>query len=159
MKRVVFILGMILLLIGYSNAQDQKEFGKKVAEGNTNTLFGKYIVEVNNKPVIIDGEEVTSYKISYEKSPISIIVLVDKEKKCKNYIVVSESLSLMYTCNGKYFGVNRIDDKYKKDGYVTDDKNLDKTNYFHQKLLAQGQQEELSATTLIASYFPELIKK
>ncbi len=159
MKRAIFILGLILIMTGYSSAQDHKTFNKPVAEGNSNTPFGTYRVEINNEPIMIDGEQVTSYKITYENSPLSIIVLVDKEKKCKNYIVVSDGLALMYKCNGEYFGVNRIDDKYRKDGYVTDDKNLDKTRYFHQKTLAMGMQEEVYATTLIACYFPELIKK
>jgi hypothetical protein len=150
---------MTLFLIGYANSQDKNEFKNIEAVNDSNTPFGKYKVEVNNEPVMLEGEEVTSYKISYEKSPISIIVLVDKEKKCKNYIVVSELLSVMYTCNGKYFGVNWIDEKYKKEGYVTDDKNLDRCTYFHQKVLAQGEQDELFAANLIASYFPELIKK
>ena len=64
----------------------------------------------------------------------------------------------MYTCNGKYFGINPINPKYGKDGYVTNDKNIDKANYFHQKILSIGPQEEMTATSLIASYFPYLVK-
>lgn len=158
MKKVFSILAMILFIMGYTCAQEQKASGKTVAEGITNTPFGGYRVEIYGEPLMIDGQEVTCYKITYDKSPITIKVLIDKEKKCKNYVVISNGLSVMYKCNGQFFGVNRIDKKYGKYGYVTDDANLDNENYFHQKLLVQGQQEEVFATSLIACYFPELIK-
>lgn len=159
MKRVVFIFVMILFITGYTFAQEQKASGKTVAEGITDTPFGGYRVEIFSEPIIIEGQEVTCYMIKYDKSPVTIKVLVDKEKRCKNYIVISNGLSVMYKCNGQYFGVNRIDEKYSKDGFVTDDTNLDKEEYFHQKLLVHGQQEEVFAASLIACYFPELIKE
>lgn len=126
--------------------------------GNTNTPFGMYRIEVNDEPVMLEGEAVSSYRITYENSPISIVVLVDKGKKCKNYIVVSDGLSIMYKCDGKYFGICPIDVKYEKDGCITNDKNIYKANYFHQKILSIGPQEEMGATSLIASYFPYLVK-
>ena len=135
MKKVVFVIGIALSLVGFTNAQEQKTSGNKIAEGDTNTPFGKYSVELVKEPLMVDGEQVTRYMITYEKSPLSVIVVVDKEAKCKNYIVVSDGLSVMYKCNGQYFGINRIDEKYKKDGFVTDDKNLDNTKYFYQKII------------------------
>jgi hypothetical protein len=158
MKKVVLIIGIALFLTGFTYAQEQKASGNKVAEGDTNTPFGKYSVELVKEPLMVDGEQVTRYRITYENSPLSVIVVVDKEAKCKNYIVVSNGLSVMYKCNGQYFGINLIEEKYKKDGFVTDDKNLDRTNYYHQKILSLGPQEELNATMLIAVYYPALIK-
>lgn len=158
MKKVVFVIGIALFLVGFTNAQEQKTSGNKIAEGDTHTPFGKYTVELVKEPLMVDGEQVTRYRITYEKSHLSVIVVVDKEANCKNYIVVSDGLSVMYKCNGQYFGINRIDEKYKKDGFVTDDKNLDNTKYFHQKIIAVGQQKEVDATTLIAVYYPSLIK-
>jgi hypothetical protein len=159
MKREILVIGIAMLMGGFAFAQSNMANSKKVAEGNTNTPFGKYKIEVSNEPAIVDGESVTSYKITYENSPLSVIILVDKEKNCKNYIVVSEGLSVMYKCNGQYFGVNLIDEKYKKDGLSTDGANLNKDNYFKQKLLLNGPQEEVTATTFIASYYPLLLKK
>jgi hypothetical protein len=158
MKKAVFIIGLVMFLIGFADAQEQKATSTKVADGDTHTPFGKYTIELLNEPLIVDGEQATRYRITYENSPISVTVVVDKEKKCKNYIVVSEGVSVMYKCNGEYFGINRIEEKYKKDGFVTDDKNLDKNSYFHQKLIVQGQQQEVAATSLIASYYPSLVK-
>jgi len=158
MKKALLLIGLALFLGGYANAQGDKAFSRKVAEGNTNTPFGKYKIELNSEPVMLEGEAVTSYRITYEKSPVSVVVLVDKEKKCKNYIVISESLSIMYTCNGQFFGVNIIDPKYNKEGYMTDNKRLDRANFYHQKLIVLGKQEEVDATALIASYYPFLPK-
>ena len=158
MKKALLLIGLALFLGGYINAQGDKAFSKKVAEGNTNTPFGKYKIELNSEPEMLEGEAVTSYRITYEKSPFSVIVLVDKEEKCKNYIVISEGLSIMYTCNGKFFGVNIIDQKYNKEGYMTDNKKLDRANFFRQKLIILGKQEEVDATALIASYYPFLPK-
>jgi hypothetical protein len=159
MKRNVFIIGLVLLLAGFASAQGQRAFSKIVAEGTTDTPFGNYTIKVCDEPVILEGEKVTSYLITYDKSPISIEILVDKEEKCKNYIVISEGLSVMYTCNGTYFGINRIDKKYTKEGYVTDETNVDKQNYYRQKILVRGQQEEVPATSIIACYYPLLRTK
>jgi hypothetical protein len=156
MKKVVIIFGLVLFLAGFANAQEKLAAGTKVAEGDTHSLFGNYLVELLKEPVKLEGEFVNKYRISFEKSPVIVFVTVDEEEKCKNYIVVSDGLSVMYKCNGKYFGIGPIDEKYKKEGFVTDLKNLDKSNYYHQKVLILGQQEEVDATSLIASYFPSL---
>jgi hypothetical protein len=64
----------------------------------------------------------------------------------------------MYTCNGAYFGVNKLDDRYGTEGLSTKESEVDRMNYLHQKIIARGYQEELDATKLIAAYFPELHK-
>ena len=157
MKKSVLIIGLVLIMAGIANAQAQKTYSKIVAEGATSTPFGNYTIKVCDEPVILSGEKITSYLITYENSPISLEILVDKEKNCKNYVVISEGLSVMYSCNGSYFGVNKINEKYNKEGYSTDETNLDRLNYFHQKIIAQGRMDEIPATTIIACYYPLLI--
>jgi hypothetical protein len=159
MKRGILIFGLILLLAGVASAQNQRTYSKIVAEGTTYTSFGNYTIKVGDQPVMLEGEKVTCYQVTYDKSPVSIEILVDEEVNCKNYIVTSEGLSVMYSCNGSYFGVNLIDKKYSKEGYVTDETYLDHLNYFHQKILARGKQEEIPAASLIACYYPLLNTK
>jgi hypothetical protein len=159
MKKTIFIFGLGMILAGYTYSQELTTSGTKVAEGDTHTPFGRYTINLQKDPLMLEGEQVKQYRITYENSPISVLVVVDKEEKCKNYIVVSNGLSVMYKCNGQYFGINRIDEKYKKEGFVTDDKILDKNNYFHQKVISLGQLEEVDATTYIAAYYPALIKQ
>ncbi len=144
---VVFLVGVISLT-----------YGRKVAEGNSNTPLGKYTIEVQDDPLMIAGEELRCYVITYENSPLQVKVFVDKEKKCKNYIVASDDLTVMYKCNGEYFGVNKVDKKYKAAGFRTDDLKLDKADYFHQKRLVNGMTQEIDAAKLIAAFYPALLK-
>jgi hypothetical protein len=88
---------------------------------------------------------------------MDVTVIVCKEKKCRNYVVLSDKLSIQYTCNNVYFGVERLDKSYEKEGYKTTDDHLNRVEYFHQKVLGPGQQPELEATKLIAAYFPFLL--
>lgn len=133
-------------------------YGRIIVKGESNTPFGSYTIEVCDQPMMLAGEELKCYLINYENSPLTVKVFVDKDKKCKNYVVVSDDLSVMYTCNQAYFGVNKVDKKYMAAGLKTDDARLDRYDYFHQKVLARGHTTDFDATVLIASYFPELIK-
>ena len=151
MKRIFLA---VLLFAGIASLS----FGRVIAKGDSNTSFGKYTIEFCDQPQSLIGEEMKCYLITYENSPVTIKVFIDKEKKCKNYVVVSEGLSVMYKCDGMYFGVNKVDPKFKEAGIVTDDALLDRGDYFHQKVIARGITQEFDATRLIASYYPALIK-
>jgi hypothetical protein len=63
----------------------------------------------------------------------------------------------MYTCDGKIFGVKKVDKKFKSAGITTDDSKLDRMDYFHQKVITRGEKSDFDAAMLIASYFPQLI--
>ena len=152
MKRISLVL---VLFAAFSLLS----FGKVIIRGESNTSYGAYTIERLDETVMLAGEEMKCYLISYEKSPLQVKVLVDKEKKCKNYVVISDDLSVMYTCDGHFFGVNRIGEKYRDAGLATTDEKLDRYDYFHQKVISQGATEEFDATMLIACYFPELIKE
>lgn len=151
MKRIFIAL---LLFAGVASLS----FGRVIAKGESNTSFGKYTIEVCDQPQSLNGEEMKCYLITYENSPVTMKVFVDKEKKCKNYVVVTDGLSVTYTCNGQFFGVNKVDPKFKEAGIITADELLDRGAYFHQKVIAQGVTEDFDATRLIASYYPALIK-
>ncbi len=56
-----------------------------------------------------------------------------------------------------FFGVNKVDRKFRNAGIVTDDSKLDRMDYFHQKVIARGQTSDFEAAVLIASFFPQLI--
>lgn len=153
MKR---ILTAALLIVAFSTASFSREF---VVGGKTHTTLGDYKIELADKPVVINGEELKAYVISYQNSPLEVKVAIRKDKKCKNYIVLSDKLSVQYVCNGNYFGVQRLDKSFEKDGLTTSDQALNRSEYFHQKLIAPGVQTEVENTQLIAAYFPMLIKE
>ena len=107
---------------------------------------------------MVNGEELKAYIISYENSPMKVTVAVKKEKDRKNYIVFSDRLSIQYVCDGNIFGVQKLDKSFEKEGYVTSDAELNRSEYFHQKLIIAGQTGEVANTQLIAAYFPMLLK-
>jgi hypothetical protein len=152
MKKMIFTA---LLIVAFGSASFSREL---VAEGKTYSAMGDYKIEIADNPVTINGDVFTAFVISYQNTPLEVRVAVKKEHDCKKYIVLSEKLCVQYVCNANYFGVERLDKSYEKDGYLTSDLFLDKNEYFHQKVLTSGMGCELDNTRLIASYFPMLIK-
>jgi len=144
----------VILIVAFSTASFTKEI---VAEGKTHTALGDYMIELAEKSVIINGEEFTPFVISYQNSPLQVRVVVRKDSDCMKYFVLSDNLSVQYVCRGDYFGVERLDKSFSKEGYSTSDSALDRSEYFHQKVLTSGQGCELDNTMLIAAYFPRLI--
>ena len=153
MKRVFFAAVLIVALSASSFA------GEFIASGKSFTALGDYKIEKSDKPFILNGEELKAYIIKYENSPMEVTVVIKKSDKCKNFIVISDKLSVQYVCNEKYFGVEKLDKTYKIDGYSTSDIALNRTEYFRQKLITNGQNGEVMNTQLIASYFPMLINR
>ena len=151
--RKMLIAGLLMLAV--STASFSKEV---VASGKTHTTLGDYKIELADKPVMVNGEELKAYIISYENSPMKVTVAIRKEKDCKNYIVFSDKLSIQYVCDGTFFGVQKLDKSFEKEGHVTSDAELNRSEYFHQKLIIAGQTGEVANTQLIAAYFPMLLK-
>lgn len=143
-----------ILIVTFSAASFAKEV---VAEGKTYSALGDYKIVLSDNPVTINGEEYTPYIISYQNSPLEVKVAIKKDGTCKKYFVLSDNLSVQYVCNAKYFGVEKLDNSFEKDGFITSDAALDRSEYFHQKILATGQRRELDNMMLIAAYFPQLI--
>jgi hypothetical protein len=152
MRKMFFLA---LLTVAFGSASYSREF---VAEGKTYSALGDYKIEIADNPVIINGDEFKSFVITYQNTPLEVKVAVRKDHGCKKYIVLSDKLCVEYVCNEDYFGVQRLDKSFEKDGYRTSDANLDKNEYFHQKVLTSGPSTDLDNTRLIASYFPLLIK-
>jgi hypothetical protein len=144
------------LLLAFSTASFS---GQLVTEGQSNTSLGNYKIEIADNPVTFNGEVLKTYVISYQNSPLQVKVAVKKEKDCKKYIVLSEKLSVQYVCNGSYFGVQKLKNspEIEKNGFSTSDEALNRTEYFHQKLIS-GKTDELESTQFIAAYFPLLLK-
>jgi hypothetical protein len=149
------ILSAAILILAFSTASFSREF---VTGGKTHSALGDYKIEKADNPVTLNGEQLKAYVISYQNSPMKVTVVIRKDRKCKNYIVLSDKLSVQYVCNGDYFGVQMLEKSLEKDGFTTSDLTLNRTEYFHQKVIATGKQAEGEATQLIAAYFPMLIK-
>jgi len=152
MKRMLFAA---LLIIAISSTALARDF---VASGKSFTALGDYKIEKADKPFTMNGEELRTYIISYQNSPMKVTVVISKGKNCQNYLVLSDKLSVQYVCNEYYFGVEKLDKSTIKGGYATSDDALNRSEYFRQKLICHGKNGEILNTQLIASYFPVLIK-
>jgi len=152
MKRLITAAVLILVCCTVSFAT------KVVAEGKTHTVLGDYKIETLDNPVMINGKELKAFTVTYQNTGLKTTVAVEKTLKCKKYYVLSDMLSVQYVCNGHYFGVERLDKKLEKDGYMTTNDDLDNFQYYHQKVLSSGTNTDLENTQLIAAYFPFLFK-
>jgi hypothetical protein len=152
MKKIILVTVLVTIISTVS-------FGKSVvAKGQSFSSLGDYKIEAIDNPILLKGEDCQAYKISYENSNMEVTVVVCRERNCRRYVVLSEKLSVQYVCNTQYFGIERLDKSFEQDGYKTTDSALNKAEYFHQKVLAQGRQGEIEATRIIASNFPLLLK-
>ena len=153
MKRMISLIAIvsILSLTCFAKAP--------VAKGKTHSSLGNYVVENAVNPIVVDGKELKTYVVSYENSDMTVRVGIDKSSKtCTKYIVVSDELTVQYECNKRVFGVKKVDKEYQNDGFVTTDLNLNKSEYFHQKVLTQLEMTDLEHVTLISVYYPKLVK-
>ena len=151
MKRVFFA---VVLVVAMTTTSFSKEL---VAEGKTHSALGDYKIEIADNPVTLNGVAHKAFIISYQNTPMQVTVVVTKGKKCKNYVVLSDKLSIQYVCNENYFGVQLLDPSFEKDGYKTEAEVLNKSEYFHQKAISAGMRGEVENTQMIAAYFPMLI--
>jgi len=153
MKRLITATVLILAFCTVSFAEK-----KVVAEGKTHSVLGNYRIESPESPVMINGKELQAFTISYENTGMKAIVAVEKSSKCRKYYVLTDNLSIQYVCNGNYFGVARLDKELEKEGYSTSNNDLDNTEYYHQKVLSCGDNDDLENTKLIAAYYPFLLR-
>ena len=74
MKKMFFLA---LLTVAFGSATFAREL---VAEGKTNSALGDYRIEKADNPVIINGEELKAFIISYQNSPMEVTIVIRKGK-------------------------------------------------------------------------------
>ena len=127
-----------------------------VAEGKSNSAFGNYKIEALDDHLMFMNKELDKYQITYENTDLSVIVVLDKQKKCKKYYVLSEQIPVQYECNGVYFGIKKLDKALEANGYITTLDNLNKVEFYRQRVLTSGTTATVDHLNLIASYYPGL---
>jgi hypothetical protein len=151
MKRLILTALLVIIISAASFAR------KLVAEGKTFTAMGNYKIETADQPKVLNGVSLDTYVITYENSKMSVTIAIDKDRKCRKYLTISDKLSVQYVCYGTHFGIEKLDEKYAKDGLKTSDTALNRSAFFHQKILTQGQNDPVVCMRLIGAYFPKLI--
>jgi hypothetical protein len=113
MKRVIFTALLLLIISAGVFAR------KLVAEGKTHTAMGNFKIETADQPLVINNVPLDTYVITYDNSKMSLTIAIDKDRKCKRYLTISDKLSVQYVCYGTHFGIEKINEKYAKDGLRT----------------------------------------
>lgn len=129
---------------------------KIVIQGNSNSVFGDYKIVKLDEHLMFLNKELDKYQISYENTDLSVIVVVDKQKKCQKYYVLSEQFPVQYEYNGTYFGIKKLDKSLEASGYSTVMENINRTEFYHQRVLCTGITGTVDHLNLIASYYPGL---
>jgi len=151
MKRIVLVSALIF-------AVSLTSFGRKfVAAGKTFSALGNYKIEIADNPIVLKGKELKAFIISYENTNLEIKVAFDKTRQGMNYYVLSDNLSVKYICNGHYFGVANLEKELEKEGFRTSESAINRSEYFHQKVIATGTSCDLENSKLIAAFYPMLI--
>ena len=152
MKRMISFIAIACIISLSSFANDP------IAKGKTHCCLGNYVVENAADPIMVDGVALESFVVSYDNSDMTVKIGIDKsDKKCTTYIVKSDDLTVQYDCNRKIFGVNHVNKKYLDDGLNTSGNLLDRSEYFHQKIITRNKYSELDHIKLISVYYPRLI--
>jgi hypothetical protein len=151
MKRIALVSALIF-------AVSLASFGRKfVAAGKTYSALGNYRIEIADNPITLKGKELKAFIITYENTNMEVTVAFDKTRKGMTYYVLSDNLSVKYICNGQYFGVSKLDKEVEKDGYRTSDSGLNRSEYFHQRVIVTGTNCDLENSKLIAAFYPMLL--
>jgi hypothetical protein len=151
MKRMIFTALLICLISAASFAR------KLVAEGKTFTALGNFKIETADQPVVVNGVSLDTYVITYDNSKMNVTIAIEKDKKCRRYLTISDKLSVQYVCYGTHFGIEKLNEKYAKEGFKTSESALNRSAFFHQKVIVQGKNDPVTCMKLIGAYFPELL--
>lgn len=127
-----------------------------VAKGESNSAFGNFKIVKLGDQMIFNNKELDKYMITYDNSDMKVLVAIDKQKKCKKYYVLSDKIPVQYECNGTYFGIKKLDKALLAEGFVTSLNQLNREEFYHQKVLTGETTNTIDHLSLIASYYPGL---
>ena len=129
-----------------------------VAQGHSNTAYGDYKIEMMDNHLLFMNKELDQYLITYEKNNLKVVVALDKQKRCKKYYVLSDQLPVQYQCNGTYFGIEKLDKGLHNKGFKTSLDDLNREEFYHQRVLVSEVTDTIEHLNLIAAYYPGLFK-
>ncbi len=126
--------------------------------GRSNHWLGDYSLTKAETPMQLKGASVDTWVLKYANSDSEIKIGIVEKKKCREYIVKTESFEIQYTCNKNGLGVKRIAPVYAS---IEENRNygkIDAVAFEHQHKLSNGMKSKEEAMSLIACYFPILLK-
>lgn len=128
-----------------------------VAQGESNSEFGAYKIEAMNDQVFFNDRQLDKYQITYANSDLKVIVAVDKLEKCQKYYVLNAQFPVQYESNGALFGIRKLDKAFSAKGFTTSLENINRGEYYHQRVLTNEAADTNAHLNLIAAYYPGLL--
>ena len=158
MKKSTVLLSVLMVIFVSFTASATDLAGKTVNfKGNSHTQFGNYEVK-ELLPIEIKGEQIRTFEISYENAKKTVMVYLEPKKNCRDYVVRSKNLEVRYVCDKEAFGVDYLSLKQQKYDPNLNSMFLSEEEFAKQKQLSEGKLPVETALSLIASYFPDLLK-
>lgn len=128
-----------------------------VAKGESNSEFGAYKIEVLKDQMFYMDKLLDKYQITYANSDLKVIVVVDKQNQGEKYYVLNERFPVQYESNGTLFGIRKLDKAFSSRGYATSLDNINRSEYYHQRVLTNEANDTQTHLNLIAAYYPGLL--
>jgi len=158
MKNLSMLFTFLMITFFAASASATDLAGNSINfKGNSHTLFGSFEIK-ELAPVEINGDLKRTFELSYEKAQKTVMIYLDEKKSCRDYIVRSKNLEVRYVCNKSSFGVDYLSLKQMKYDPDLNEKFLSQEQFANQKQISEGKLPVESALSLIASYYPDLLK-
>ena len=158
MKKLTLLFAILMVTLFATTASATDLAGNSInLKGDSNTPFGKYEVK-ELAPVTVDGEMMRTFEVTYEKTQKTVLVYLDQRANCRDYIVRSKNLEIRYACKKSSFGTEILAGKHMKYDPNLNSLYLAQDEFARQQKISEGGLPVASALSLIASYYPDLLK-
>ncbi len=154
-KLVLFSIGLVM--VGLAASAKMKD--GQVLKGNSLTDLGNYSITKSEVPMIVNNKEVETYDLIYENASSPVKIGVIDEKKCKTFLVRSSEFEAQYACERNFFGVKKMDKKYRQLSEAISDAKINRVSLYAQRVITQNPKSEEDLLGLIACYLPNLVDK
>ena len=156
MKKFTILLLLLTLFVVSTNATDLE--GNSInLKGTSNTSLGDYQIK-ELPPVTVNGEMMRAFELTYEKAQKPVLIYLNERTNCRDYIVRSKNLEVRYACKKTSFGAQLLSAKQMKYKPELNALFLSPDEFEKQQKIAEGGLPVASALSLIASYYPSLLK-
>ena len=158
MKNLTLLFAILMVTLFATSAYATDLAGNSInLKGDSNTPFGKYEVK-ELAPATVDGELMRTFEVTYEKAQKKVLIYLDERANCKDYIVRSNNLEIRYACKKSSFGTELVSGKHMKYDPSLNSLYLAQDEFARQQKISEGGLPVASALSLIASYYPDLLK-
>ncbi len=158
MKNLKLLFAILMVTLFATTASATDLAGNSInLKGDSNTSFGKYEVK-ELAPTTVDGELMRTFEVTYERAQKKVLIYLDERANCKDYIVRSNNLEIRYACKKSSFGTELLSGKHMKYDPSLNSLYMAQEEFSRQQKISEGGLPVASALSLIASYFPDLLK-